>query len=148
MGNNDNNGSRMNAADFVSRLDGVRATGPNRWIAKCCAHDDRSPSLAIAEGDDGRVLCHCFSGCSVEEIVGAIGLTLSDLMPERAPLMPAKRMRFNPMDVLKAMSFQATVVALAASDLANGKQLSAAERHKLHAIAGEFDEAIQMVRGG
>lgn len=55
----------------------------NGWIARCPAHDDRDPSLSISEGDDGRVLVHCFAGCDPEAIVGAVGLSLQDLMPPR-----------------------------------------------------------------
>lgn len=54
------------------------------WTARCPAHDDRNPSLSIAEGDDGRALvnCHANQGCTADAICAAIGLTLSDLMPE------------------------------------------------------------------
>lgn len=139
----------MNVSDFISRLDKVRQTGPGRWMASCPAHDDRNPSMTIAEGDDGRVLIHDFGGCSVEEIVGAVGLTLSDIMPEvnrgQQAYKPIRN-RFPAMDVLKAMAFNATVVALAAADLGRGKSLSEDEKNKLLTIAGEFDEAISMVR--
>src|SRR4051812_22288676 len=49
------------------------------WMAHCPAHKDRTPSLSIAEGDDGRVLVNCFAGCSVEDIVAAVGVTTADL---------------------------------------------------------------------
>ena len=52
------------------------------WQAKCPAHNDRSPSLQVSEGDNGGVLVHCFAGCTADAICGAIGLTLRDLMPE------------------------------------------------------------------
>ena len=47
------------------------------------AHEDRSPSLSIAEGRDGRVLLHCFSGCRPEAILQALGLGWSDLFTRR-----------------------------------------------------------------
>ncbi len=49
------------------------------WTCRCPAHDDRNPSLSINVGDDGRVLLRCHRGCSIEEIVGSVGLTLADL---------------------------------------------------------------------
>ena len=65
----------MSAADLLlSRLDGVRRTGSGRWIARCPAHDDRRPSLSVRELDDGRTLLHCFSGCSPDAVLDAIGL--------------------------------------------------------------------------
>lgn len=52
-------------------------------VAKCPAHDDRNPSLSVREGDDGRVLLKCYAGCDVQEIVGALGLGMSDLFEDR-----------------------------------------------------------------
>jgi hypothetical protein len=49
------------------------------WTCRCPAHDDRNPSLSINVGDDGRVLLRCHRGCSIEEIVGSVGMTLADL---------------------------------------------------------------------
>lgn len=43
------------------------------------AHGDRSASLSISEGRDGRVLLHCFAGCTVEQICAATNLKVSDL---------------------------------------------------------------------
>lgn len=62
----------------LARLDGVTRAGKS-FKALCPAHGDRTPSLSLKEGDGGRVLLHCFAGCSVEEIVAAIGLRVSDL---------------------------------------------------------------------
>jgi len=86
-------------------LSALRAIGhePRRsgqaWIARCPAHDDRDPSLSIAEGDDGRALLRCHAGCSTEAVVAAMGLKMADLMPDRAsaPLpKPWRRRRRAP----------------------------------------------------
>jgi hypothetical protein len=67
----------------LSRLQGVKKTA-NGWDALCPAHDDKNPSLGIAEGDDGTVLVKCRSqGCKAEAICQAIGLTLADLFPAK-----------------------------------------------------------------
>ena len=44
---------RTSTIELLSRLDGVKQTGRNKWKAKCPAHDDNSPSLHIRECDDG-----------------------------------------------------------------------------------------------
>jgi len=62
----------------LARLDGVKRTGPNSWMARCPAHDDRNPSLSISL-KEGRVLIHCFAGCAPEAVLGAVGLTWKDL---------------------------------------------------------------------
>lgn len=62
------------------------ATGANpkqrgdTYTAKCPAHDDNTPSLSISPGSEpDSVLLHCFAGCTIDQITGAIGLTPKDL---------------------------------------------------------------------
>lgn len=62
----------------LARLEGVTHAGKS-FKALCPAHGDKTPSLSIKEGDDGRVLLHCFAGCGIGEIVAAMGLRMSDL---------------------------------------------------------------------
>lgn len=72
-------------SNFLNKLQGVRANG-NNWSARCpCRSDDSNPSLSIGQGDDGRVLVTCHRGipCDVERICESVGLTVSDLMPEK-----------------------------------------------------------------
>ena len=52
------------------------------WSALCPAHEDRRPSLSIAEGDDRRALVDCHAGCDTKDVVAAIGLTMPDLFPD------------------------------------------------------------------
>jgi putative DNA primase/helicase len=40
-------------------------------MARCPAHDDRTPSLSIGERD-GKVLFHCFAGCSQSKVRRAL----------------------------------------------------------------------------
>ncbi len=53
------------------------------WIANCPAHDDRTPSLSINEGADGRALLKCHAGCPTENVLAAVGLKTTDLFPKR-----------------------------------------------------------------
>jgi hypothetical protein len=62
----------------LSLLSGVKKSGVG-FMACCPAHDDRSPSLSVKEGDDGRVLIHCFAGCTFNEVVASLGLNAADL---------------------------------------------------------------------
>ena len=63
----------------LPNLEKVRPNGDRSWMACCPAHEDRTPSLSISAGDDGRVLLNCFAGCGVEAVLAALGLELSDL---------------------------------------------------------------------
>ena len=73
------------ATKLLDRLEGVKRTGPSRWLARCSAHPDKSPSLTICETDPGMTLIHCFAGCEPGDVLAAVGLTMSDLFPERLP---------------------------------------------------------------
>lgn len=39
------------------------------WMARCPAHDDRTPSLSIRDGADGKVLVRCHAGCDQERVI-------------------------------------------------------------------------------
>lgn len=67
---------------ILDRLTKVKREREGQWNACCPAHNDRSPSLAVGETQDGRVLVHCHGGCSVEDVLVAIGLDMTDLYPE------------------------------------------------------------------
>ncbi len=73
----------MSIQNLLDRLEGVKETGYGRYVARCPAHDDRSPSLAIRETADGRILLHDFAGCETEHVLEAVGLTFTDVMPEQ-----------------------------------------------------------------
>jgi hypothetical protein len=47
--------------------------------------------LSVAVGDDGRTLVHCHAGCAPEDVVGALGLKLADLMAPKAYTPPPPR---------------------------------------------------------
>ncbi len=66
----------------LTTITGHKPTGNSRgWLSRCPAHDDRQPSLSIAEGDDGRALLKCHAGCTTKAVMSALGLTVRDLMP-------------------------------------------------------------------
>lgn len=91
----------MSAVDTV--LSALRAAGkrPRKagegWSSCCPAHDDRSPSLSVSTGADGRALVKCHAGCTVEAVCGALGLKQSDLFEksERTQLAPPRKRPAN-----------------------------------------------------
>ncbi|HLW82620.1 MAG TPA: hypothetical protein VKS20_11345 [Candidatus Acidoferrales bacterium] len=60
-------------------------------MTRCPAHADRSPSLSIREGSDGRVLLHCFAGCSLEAVCEATGIHVFNLFAKPARVEPKPR---------------------------------------------------------
>jgi hypothetical protein len=73
----------MKTGDILSRLKGVRSTGDHKWEAQCPAHDDQNPSLTISQGEDGRTLICCHSGCTTEQICQAIDIQVCDLFDRK-----------------------------------------------------------------
>lgn len=84
----------MNYDILLSRLAGVRRAPPTSGCSRahrafCPVHQHegarpgRTPSLSVSEKTDDSVLVHCHAGCSVQEVLGAVGLQLSDLYPAR-----------------------------------------------------------------
>lgn len=71
--------------DVASRLDGVRRSGSG-IMARCPAHSDRSPSLSLTERD-GKILLHCFAGCTISAITESLGISVKDLFID-APSNP------------------------------------------------------------
>ncbi len=107
----------MTADTLLSRLEGVRKTGPESHIARCPGplhkHGDRHPSLSIRERPQGIVLLKCWTGCSVEEVLAAVGMTFDDLFPPR-PIenSKAERRPFFPSDVFEIARLGTGVVAI------------------------------------
>jgi len=130
------------AEKFLSRVDGVKQTGPGRWIFRVPTRKDKRPSGSARELDDGRLLVHDFAGESAESILSAIGLEMTDLYPE--PLVDhGKRERrpFLATDALRCVAFEALVVAAAAAAMATGEPLSSVDRERLMVAAERLTSA-------
>ena len=141
----------MNPIDkLISSLDGLRQTGPRRWLAKCPAHDDRSPSLSIAERDDGAALIHCHGGCSVHEVVAALGLQLHDLFPPTdrdRDNRPRQRASIPARDILETLATESLIVLHAAADTARGTALSESDTARLWQAVNRFSNAYELATG-
>jgi len=137
-----------NLNTLLQRLDKVKRIGNDRYKAICPAHDDRSPSLAIKD-DNGKLVIHCFSGCENSDIVAAIGLTLGDLMPEKAMGNFKKdRKPFYAMDILGIIKFEATLTYIYASDMAKGLALSSNDKERLLLAASRINHAYEVAKNG
>jgi hypothetical protein len=61
----------------MSEAQRITLTLKGRWhgsygVACCPAHDDRNPSLKLADGRDGRLLARCFAGCTFAAIMNGL----------------------------------------------------------------------------
>ena len=139
---------------LLSRLERVRRAG-NGYSARCPAHQDRSSSLSVTEGSDGRVLVHCFAGCPVHVVAAAVGMTVSDLFPPRASSdRPEDRRRFRELAkqgqwavALNVLAFEATVVLIACRTALRGATLSAADSERLEVAIDRIDRCREVLNG-
>ncbi len=116
----------MSIDTIISRLDGVKETGHGKYVARCPAHDDKSPSLAIKECSDGRILIHDFAGCETEDVLAATGLEFHDIMPERIGTEHSYKRMHKPFDarqVLATLDHESLVVAIIGADFLEHKEI-------------------------
>ena len=135
--------------NLISRLDKVKGRNGS-WTARCPAHADKGPSLAVREGEDGRVLLHCFAGCETANVLGAIGMDMTDLFPpdekrREYPVTskPAMKPAFFASDLMRIIHFEALVVQIVAFDVANGKMPNEETRERMLTAYQRIDEAVR-----
>lgn len=144
----------MTAEAFVDLVQ-ARRGGLGCWSARCPAHEDSSPSLSIRAGSDGRVLLHCFAGCSLAEILAKLKLSRRDLFPgppltreQLAKLQSDRDAREAVMRQQRAWlavpcdnerRFQAAADAL-------GAKLALLPQHDAEPIAAAYHHALERVR--
>ncbi len=136
----------MSADTLLSRLEKTRRTGSGTWLACCPAHADKSPSMTVRELEDGRVLLHCFAGCDVGAVLGALGLEFGDLYPPN-PVAQARPLRrpFPAADVLEVLMHDALTLQQIAVELQDVCRPSHAPM--LRGIASRVSAAMGMVNG-
>ena len=134
---------------LLSRLTETKRTGNGRYLACCPAHLDKRPSLNVRELDDGRVLVKCFAGCSVEEVLDAVGLEFDALFPERAigDHIPRERRPFNSSDVLAALNFEINVASIILDRMVNDKDITAEDWLRFKTAADRIRSAKEFVDG-
>jgi hypothetical protein len=136
------------AAKLLDRLDCIKSTAPGRWVARCPAHADRSPSLSVRELDDGRVLLQDFGGCETGDILAALGLNLADLFekPLGHQFAPSKS-RIPARDLLEIISEETSVVAVVGASFLEGRAIDDADWQRLAQAAARIGTARDHVHG-
>lgn len=136
----------MDVSVLLSRLTKVKGRNGS-WTACCPAHEDRSPSLAVKELPDGRILVHCFGGCGTDAILGVLGLEMGDLFPEPLAHRVAPVRGFTASDAMRCLTREGAVIALMAADQAEGKQPTPEDVSRVAAALGRINEALEFTHG-
>jgi len=77
-------GPAFQRVEDALRAHGSRTTGRGRWqcpVREGHSTGDSNPSLSIKDGDR-CALVHCFAGCSTEDVLATLGLTMQDLFDD------------------------------------------------------------------
>jgi len=138
----------MSADKLLSRLQRVKRTGPGKWIASCPTREDKSPSLAIRELDDGTVLLKDFGGDSVQAILGAVGLSFTDLYrPQPGTIGKPVKRPFNASDVLSLVAFESAVAVIVISDVVRNDGATEEDLNRLLVAAQRLGNAAEVCNG-
>jgi len=134
----------MNVDNLLSRLQKVRkGFHAGTWQACCPAHQDKSPSLALKTLDDGRILLHCFGGCSQKEVTDALGIRTSDLFPASEYIHSTGKPAFSAHDVLRAIAHETQIVAVCGSELSK-HPLPKKDHDRLFLAVSRINKALEL----
>lgn len=89
----------MDAERIAAALGRYSRKAGGGFMACCPAHDDRTPSLSIDDGDDGRILVRCMAGCDQGAVIEALkdrGLWEGSTSPLPALKKPAPGKTWKP----------------------------------------------------
>ena len=136
------------AENLIQRLEKVRGRNGS-WTARCPAHADKGPSLAVRETPDGRVLVHCFAGCETQSVLDSVGMDMTDLFPpeekrrEYGHGKPSVKPAFYASDLMRVIAFEALVVQIVAFDIGSGKKPSEEDRQRMMVAYQRIEEAMR-----
>lgn len=126
----------MSVEKILNKLNKVKRTSNNTWLACCPAHDDKTPSLSIKDTGEGKLMLRCFAGCETIDVLGAIGLDWEDVMPPKQPLekietVKSQKHTLYATDALRVLKIESQIIVMAAFDIQKGRQIKEAEMARI-----------------
>jgi hypothetical protein len=139
-------GAAMDVIDqLTSQSKTIKKQRNGEVIFSCPAHKDRTASASAKELPDGRILVHCFAGCSAEGILSSVGLPLSDLYPKAINQhIPRERRPFSASTLLQAISLEAGIIKVIGYDMVRGKAIKDTDYKRLELAVSRIESAMQM----
>ena len=127
---------------FLGKLSGVKKYGQG-WRAICpvCGGKNNS-KLSVKEGNTGAVLIKCFAGCEVDEIVGAVGMDLTDLFPPRDSQGKPQRGAFR-YEAVREMRGELGAAWILLAQIGRGGDVSARDRKSALRLAHKCSTLLQ-----
>jgi len=136
----------MSIDNLLSKLEKVKQTSSDQYVACCPAHNDKSPSLSIRALPNGKILLHCFAECPIDEVLNSIGLTLEDLFPEKLQPSHLNKRRINPISVLEVIYFEGLVIQNVARTVLIEKYITESDYTRLHIAYERINSAYNYYR--
>lgn len=105
--------------------------------------------MSVRETADGTVLIKCFAGCGALDIIKKVGMRPGDLFPKeyRAPITQRGAAKPNHwharQDAMKAVMKETMLVALVASDIAEGRRVSEQDCDRCVQAVDKITEALR-----
>jgi len=99
------------------------------YMCKCVSHEDKSPSLHITDGENGRPVVHCFAGCEFHDI--AKELEVMGLWPKNENEEEGRR-KWAQKKAAEEYSHAKLIVALAMGKIMHGETLTQQDRKSLN----------------
>jgi DNA primase len=132
--------------NLLNKLNKVKRTSTNQYIACCPAHDDKSPSLSITDKGDGKILINCYAGCGTEDVLDSIGMSFEDIMPPKViehKVAPIKQ-KVYASDALKVIQLESRIVIMAAYELKRNKPMTEQDLARLELAMERINIASEM----
>ena len=113
----------MNIHEIIGYFEKAYKSGENEYQCLCPAHNDKNASLGVKQLSDGRI---------------AVAGT-----PAIVEFKPVRK-AFNPYSVLKTVSHETLLVALASIELSKGKTLPLEDHKRLMLAAERLRQAYSL----
>lgn len=98
--------------------------------------------MAVKVARSGAILLHCFAGCSVPEIMDAIGMDMGDLFPEpmdaTVNVVRGNKHAFNARDAVAYMAKESLFVAACCVTLREQGALPEKDKDRIMEISGRL----------
>jgi hypothetical protein len=120
----------MSIEALLSKLDKVKSTGKDRWLACCPAHGDKNPSMHIKLDESGRILINCKVGCGTYEILQSIGLEWADVMPNDQGYTKPTNKKLYATEALQLLRYESQIIYMGALSILD-KTLSYNDKERI-----------------
>jgi hypothetical protein len=138
----------VSAATLLDRLARVKQTRPHHYVAACPrCESKRGRPISLRVLEDGRALLWAFCGCETSDVLAVLGLSLTDLYPERlagsgpAGGFPRSHSNIPARDLLEVLSQDTTTVALIAARMLERGHIESDEWQALAKAAARIGRA-------